>query len=554
MKFRYRLERININGLKEYSVQYFLCDDLLIGRGASCPIHLPFRSVEIKHAKLLTNTDGSIAIQDISERRGIKVNGRRVKKANLKAGDKVQIGEIQLECFNDGTYWGFRETRSDAHLTTSEATLNADLKRLNLARFYPSATSLSLLAMSIVVLFFFSGPARGKDLQLWSSGPISNVHHLIGNSCDSCHGAPFEPVQDRACQKCHNMSEHAESLPAALKDHPELGQRCAECHVEHKGGSRPVEKSSRVCVECHADLTGVVARADRPKVGSFERHPEFRVSTVSFLSNDQRQVIRSELGKGARDTTRLAFGHKLHLEAGLRGLAKDKAALVCADCHVTDPARREMLPVTFEQQCSSCHPLSFDERLPDKQVPHGDSGAVYNFIYAEYSKLFLVKEQQNERMEKVRRIKPGVTVIDAPDIQFTREFVEGESRNAEREIFTRTGCKVCHQIEEIKERAPGETGFRVLTPYMPVGWFAAAQFDHGAHESTACVACHAQATKSERTEDLLLPKIETCKSCHTGVGHPTKVDSPCISCHSFHDPLHLSESQKRSVSKLLLGR
>lgn len=553
MKFRYRLERININGLKEYSVQYFLCDELLIGRGASCPIHLPFRSVEIKHAKLITNPDDSISIQDLSERRGLKVNGRKVKKATLKADDRVQIGEISLETFFDGTYWGFRETRSDAIKVTSEESVNADLRRLNLARFYPSATSLSLLMMSIVVLFFFAGPARGRDMQLWSSGPISNVHHLIGTSCDACHKKQFEPVQDSSCKACHQLTEHAEALPAALHAHPKFERRCAECHMEHKGGAKPVETSARLCTECHSDLKTLAPHAVQPKVSSFERHPEFRVSTVEFLSDDQRKIIRTELG-AAKDTTRLAFGHKLHLETGLRGLPKDKSALACGDCHATDPTRREMVPISFEKQCASCHPLTFDERLPDKQVPHGDATLVYNFIYAEYAKLFLVKEQQNERMAKVRRIKPGVTVIDEPDIQFTREFVEGESRNAEREIFTRTGCKVCHQITERPALVPGETGFEVLAPYMPVRWFSAAQFSHGAHESTECSICHSDALRSERTEDLLLPKVATCKGCHTGVGHPVKVDSPCISCHSFHDPLHLTESQRQSVSALLLGR
>ncbi len=553
MKFRYRLERININGLKEYSVQYFLCDELLIGRGASCPVHLPFRSVDIQHAKLITNADGSISIVDLSAKRGIKVNGRRVKKAPLKADDKVQIGEILLLVFFDGTYWGFRETRSDAIKTTSDEILKSSLARLNLSRFYPSATSLSLLAMALVVLFFFSGPARGKDMGLWSSGPISNVHHLIGNSCESCHKLPFEPVRDAECKSCHQLSEHAEGLSASLHEHPQLAKRCAECHVEHKGGKRPIEPSSRLCTECHADLSKVSAKSERPKVESFERHPEFRVSTVQFLSDEQRTVLRSELNGAVKDTTRLAFGHKLHLESGLRGLPKGKDSLVCADCHMTEPTQREMMPITFEKQCASCHPLTFDERLPDKQVPHGDSTAVYNFIYAEYAKLFLVKEQQNERMAKVRRIKPGVTVIDEPDIQFTREFVEGESRNAEREIFTRTGCKVCHQIAE-RSGAAGEAAFAVLPPYMPIRWFSAAQFSHGAHESTDCAVCHSQAAKSERTEDLLLPKIETCKSCHTGVGHPSKVSSPCISCHSFHDPLHLTEGQRQTVSALLLGR
>ena len=556
MKFRHRIELININGLKEYSVQYYLSEQLTIGRGASCELKLPSRSVAIRHALLTTNPDGSVTIQDLTEGRGVlRVNKRRIKKRSLRKGDWVQIGDVQLEVFFDGTYWGFRETRKEKDESASKGDLTHDLLKLDLARFFPRQVTLCLLAMALVILFFFSEPARGNRMMLWSSGPISNAHRLIGMNCESCHRVPFEPVRDVECKTCHKMSEHAHVLPAVFRDHPALEKRCAECHLEHKGGQHPFVNGNAECSRCHANPGIFPKGTSHPKVQSFDSHPEFRVSTVKFLPNEEREVIRTILGKDASDSTRLAFGHKLHLEAGLRGLPSDKKSLRCDDCHSLAVNRREMIPVSFAKQCASCHPLGFDERLPEKTVPHGDPAAVYNVLYAEYSKLFLVSEKKNERMATVRRMKPGTTVIDEPDLQFTREFVEGESRKAEKEIFTRTSCKVCHQVVEKPEKKPGESWYAVLPPYLPRRWYPAAKFDHGAHENVSCVSCHSHAEESTATSDVLLPSIETCKTCHTSQKeHPVKVDSPCISCHTYHQSLRIDAAEKRSVANFLLAR
>ncbi len=556
MKFRHRIEQININGLKEYSVQYFLSEQLLIGRGSSCQLRLPDRSVAIRHALLTTNADGSVTIEDITGGKAVlRVNNRAVKKKALKKGDKVLVGAVSLETFFDGSFWGFRETRQEKDESKAKSDLAGDLRRLDLARFFPRQTSLALLTMALIVLIFFAGPVRGKEVMLWSTGPISNAHRLIGMSCESCHRIPFQPVRDAECGACHKMSLHSGVLPAMFQKHPGLEKRCAECHQEHTGGKHPFVSGSQDCARCHESPDLFPENAKHPKVATFDTHPGFRVSTVKFISESEREVVRSVLSGDALDSTRLAFGHKLHMKEGLRGLPKDKKSLGCNDCHTPLANRREMMPVTYEKQCASCHPLTFDERLPEKFAPHGDSGLVYNFLYAEYSKLFLVSERKNERMATVRRIKPGTTVIDEPDIQFTREFVEGESRNAEKEIFTRTSCKVCHQVVEKKEKLAGESWYTVLKPYLPQRWFAAARFSHAAHENVSCVSCHFQAKESSKTTDILLPQIETCKTCHTSQKeHPTKVDSPCVGCHSFHDSLGIDEAGKRSISDYLLGR
>lgn len=556
MKFRHRIELVNINGLKEYSVQYFLTEQLSIGRGASCELKLPDRLVFIRHALLSTNPDDSLRIRDLTEGKGIlKVNGRKTRERNLKKGDKLQIGRTILEVFFDGTYWGFRETRLEKDQSKIDGDLNTDLAKLDFARFLPRQLTLSLLCMSLVVLFFFAEPFKGRRMMLWSPGPISNVHKLTGANCETCHKVDFQSVRDKECLSCHRLADHAQSLPVVFQSHPELQRRCAECHLEHKGHQKPFTNGSQECIRCHAQPSVLPKGSNHPKVATFDAHPEFRVSTVSFLGNEEREVIRSILGPEVKDSTRLAFGHKLHMKKGLRGLIDEESSLTCRDCHRLAPNRREILPLTYQGQCASCHSLGFDERLPKSFVPHGNSSIVYNFIYAEYSKLFLVTEQRNERMATVRRLKPGSTVIDEPDLQFTRDFVESESRNAEREIFTRTSCKVCHQVVEKKDKKAGESWYTVLPPFLPSRWLPNARFDHGAHENVSCVSCHSKAPESSKTTDLLLPGVETCKSCHSShPQHPVKVDSPCITCHSFHDPLRMDDKDKRTVADFLLGR
>jgi hypothetical protein len=64
--------------------------------------------------------------------------------------------------------------------------------------------------------------------------------------------------------------------------------------------------------------------------------------------------------------------------------------------------------------------------------------------------------------------------------------------------------------------------------YMTKGWFS-----HDAHKTESCTSCHA-AGKSTSADDLLLPDIESCRTCHGGEASNAKVPSSCALCHSYH--------------------
>jgi DnaJ-class molecular chaperone len=68
-----------------------------------------------------------------------------------------------------------------------------------------------------------------------------------------------------------------------------------------------------------------------------------------------------------------------------------------------------------------------------------------------------------------------------------------------------------------------------VTRYLEHGWF-----NHAAHREEKCATCHA-AGQSTGSDDLLLPDLKSCRTCHFGEGAPRgKISSGCAMCHDFH--------------------
>ncbi|MBI3887002.1 MAG: hypothetical protein HY302_14935, partial [Opitutae bacterium] len=47
----------------------------------------------------------------------------------------------------------------------------------------------------------------------------------------------------------------------------------------------------------------------------------------------------------------------------------------------------------------------------------------------------------------------------------------------------------------------------------------------------ACASCHATATKSKPTADILMPTQQSCVRCHSPKGG---VRDTCTECHNYH--------------------
>jgi FHA domain len=69
--------------------------ELFIGRSSSCDIVLSDASVSRRHARLVLR-DGSWVVQDLESTNGTNLNGRRIHRCELRPGDQLILGRVQL--------------------------------------------------------------------------------------------------------------------------------------------------------------------------------------------------------------------------------------------------------------------------------------------------------------------------------------------------------------------------------------------------------------------------------------------------------------------------
>src|SRR5204863_748702 len=87
--------------------------EIIIGRSSELDMVLVEDMVSRKHAKITTD-EKSVTIQDLGSTNGTFVNGEKVRKVELKDGDRILIGTSIIKIvFVDGDVTG--------HLTETEA-------------------------------------------------------------------------------------------------------------------------------------------------------------------------------------------------------------------------------------------------------------------------------------------------------------------------------------------------------------------------------------------------------------------------------------------------
>ena len=75
---------------------------------------------------------------------------------------------------------------------------------------------------------------------------------------------------------------------------------------------------------------------------------------------------------------------------------------------------------------------------------------------------------------------------------------------------------------------------------------------HGVHRALTCVECHAKASKSTDTADVLLPEIRVCRECHRTDGGAR---TACVECHLYHDKAHERDANGAlTIQRLTRGR
>jgi pSer/pThr/pTyr-binding forkhead associated (FHA) protein len=70
-------------------------DEILVGRAPGCDVVLWGPEVSRQHAKIRRVGDGW-GIEDLASRHGLTLNGQRVQRALLRAGDQLTLGTFVL--------------------------------------------------------------------------------------------------------------------------------------------------------------------------------------------------------------------------------------------------------------------------------------------------------------------------------------------------------------------------------------------------------------------------------------------------------------------------
>ena len=565
MGIRYVIHTKDEKGHIDEAVQHLAAESIILGRGGRSDVIFKSRLISLEHARVSEQGE-RLLIEDLGSFSGVYVDSEVVSKQTLKAGSRIKLGDIELSVNRDQGGWILLEERVERNTSAVEASIDEKARSLYITAHLPSYKTLSGIFVLGLLAIFFVWPNITGIFAWWSSGPISNQHAMIANNCQACHSSPFVPVQDQQCLACHKLSEHSKAMPFIVKDFRELDWRCAQCHMEHNGNHHFTNTESGLCTTCHARLQTLYPDTKQPNIESFTDHSQFMVGVKRELVEGRDFVVKVSLDDKDKliDPTHIKLNHQVHLKPGIRG-SKGPVTLACGDCHRLAGDKRSIEPITFEKNCQSCHPLTFDDRLPSSQVPHGSPDVVFNYLYAEYAKLFMAEHGTKAAEIVATRFRPGheAAPVRAAESNPTREAVERESRSTEKLLFTKTACLLCHDVSEKKG---GESSnlvgidpqsglmvsrYQVLNPEIPSRWMPASTFSHGAHQELRCDSCHRGVPNSTETSDVLMPGIAGCRDCHHDPGRAGKVDSSCVMCHSYHDPLDLEDGTKRRIEEVL---
>jgi hypothetical protein len=559
-----RLVRVTTkSGARAERTSVIEADVVTIGRGSDNVVQLSGLDVSLRHAVLHLRS-GEVFIEPVGGNR-LDVNGRTSLEGHaLRPDHEVRFGShvLRLRRALDGEDMcleieelvkagGEREALRE-RTRTSLADRRFPVRPLAWPAFL--GVSFAFVAMPLV---------WGRFETSWSSGELASAHRFIATDCRTCHAVPFQRVRNGECTACHvAMGAHArsEELAAQL-----AGVRCADCHADHRGSSGLAHLEQALCSECHADLKkrfAVVRVSNAADFGSAETHPEFTLTHAS----ESADTVQSEWRPDMREDPRLQFNHLRHVgQVVADRKSGEKRNMECSDCHRPDSADRLMLPVRFDEHCSSCHGMTFDERHPKREAVHGDLPRLEDDLVEFYAALALAGDPSLPAA--LRRERPGEPLSEA-ERRAPQAWAREQAAAAGRRLLEEKeekACRNCHPVEA----APMSTlGYAIPAVRIPTVWLEQGGFAHGAHAVFECRSCHAGAAvfdpnfapevprpawslegsksrfvlsqlgeqaASENSSDVLIPGSEVCRDCHGGPRAPEPaVASDCVLCHPFH--------------------
>jgi len=217
--------------------------------------------------------------------------------------------------------------------------------------------------------------------------------------------------------------------------------------------------------------------------------------------------------------------------------------LKCSDCHSREEAN--MAPIDYQKHCAECHPLSFDRRFPEP-VPHKKPEIVVAFVIQKFTQYIAAHPEEIHMSDPTspRTLRPP-----QPPARNATEWIARRVADTQQ-LLWRKSCKECHTLGSWTFYTPYSTSENEL-PEVPKAaiktrWLTKASFEHEAHQMLVCTECHARASRSQETSDVLLPGIQTCQRCHQSGAK--SADAHCSECHVYHD----WSKEKKIDGKLLI--
>ncbi len=531
-------------------------DVLTIGRGADQAIFLTDLRAALEHARVTALGGGRYKVESLINA-GIRINGGIAQTGALAPGGVIEIGGTRIELLKAPPDFDAAVEVSAIEKGEIEAAREKRAKPTSLSQTWLAKRLTSWLLFATVLVLFLVLPmlahyspgfsetlsaAPVPTRSAWEAGELANAHHFFGSDCNSCHTAGFKWVRDEACLQCHaNTPAHADPVAFNL---PQLGEaRCAHCHRDHNGADGLVREDQALCADCHTDLSARSAGASKlsPVTDFGTLHPQFKVALPAWNAQGVFTPQRTELEPGLQEKSGLKFPHETHLTPDGLSAPDGRQVLVCASCHQPDASGSKMLPVDFETMCQSCHKLTFDVTEPERQVPHGKIEEIIYTLDEFYAKRALDGEIKDPTAPPNLRTRRRAGQPVTPEVrQEALTYARDKARSVGESLFTGRACSVCHAVTPGREaQAPW-----MVAPVRVAGvWFPKSHFDHASHGTMQCASCH-RADTSKSSSDLLLPDIESCRTCHAGeAGGHDRLRSGCISCHGYHESSQLLQKE-----------
>ena len=547
--------------------------EALIGRDPACEIHLPDLAVDMQQARLQVAGQNRVSLESLTGEPFL-VDGKPALRVELEAlrGHKVTFGsfDLLLGAGGEGDIAITVMRREEEHAPSAAL---FSLKGVMFGR-RRVAWSLAVAVLALCLALPLAGGAMISRLRIhpdqqWSTGPLSRAHAFLEKDCQACHQRAFVAVRDRACLSCHQAGRPADMaridarvarlgspfLPLPILDHaahdrlirampppPTLrgkvvsvfqtamnhpSDRCASCHREHTTAppdpavpatadivrpGKPALVVVRDCADCHSRLKMRLPSTQLIDTPDWNRHPEFRPLVTVGFNGPQPRLQRISLAAGPVEANGLTFSHRVHMDprggVARQGQVLGKArgygaALTCQSCHRPDGGGFK--PIEMERDCGACHSLAF------AQV----GGQL--------------KALRHQNLRNIAGLLPGATGASGVDPAVLR-----------RALAPGGLCVDCHTTRP----SAGPFGAQVAPVYLANRVLPRGDFNHSvpAHAgigkgAAACADCH-KALASDRTQDLLIQGISTCKACHGKTEHETlaAAGAQCSECHSYHAP------------------